>query len=81
MTRKEAEQKIMEIIAKSAETDREVREDTLLYEDLGLASVEVYVMLCELEETFGVKISAAELRNVCTAGDLCSLMIRALQQN
>ena len=41
MTRKEAEQKIMEIIAKSAEADREVREDTLLYEDLGLASVEV----------------------------------------
>lgn len=81
MTRKEAEQKIMEIIAKSAETDREIRADTLLYEDLGLASVEVYVMLCELEETFGVKISAAELRNVCTAGDLCNLMIRALQQN
>ena len=53
MTRKEAEQKIMEIIAKSAETGRE---DTLLYyEDLGLAFVEVYVMLCELEEMFGVK--------------------------
>ena len=78
MTRKEAEQKIMEIIAKSAETDREVKEDTLLYEDLGLASVEVYVMLCELEEMFGVKISAAELRNVCTAGEISGLIIRAL---
>lgn len=79
MTKKEAEQKVLELIAKAAEAETEVREETLLYEDLGLASVEVYVMLCELEETFGINLSAAALRDVCTVGDLCNLVMKELQ--
>ena len=40
--------RVFEVIRESTETEEEISEDTLLYEDMGLASVEVYVMLCDL---------------------------------
>lgn len=79
MTVKEAKEKILEVIVESTETDMEVKEDTALYEDMGLASVEVYVMLCDLEEVFGISIPASALRQIRTAGDLCDLVIRCLK--
>ena len=79
MTIEEAKQKIIEVIVESTETDMEVKEDTALYEDMGLASVEVYVMLCDLEEVFGISIPASALRQIRTAGDLCDLVIRCLK--
>ena len=45
MTIEEAKQKIIEVIVESTETEMEIGEDTALYEDMGLASVEEYVML------------------------------------
>ena len=45
---------------------------------MGLASVEAYVLLSDLEEEFGVRIPASALRNVRTTGDLCSLVIRKM---
>ena len=56
----------------------EIPEDTTLYEEMGLASVEAYVLLSDLEEEFGVRIPASALRNVRTTGDLCSLVIRKM---
>lgn len=79
MTVEEAKEKILEVIVESTETDMEVKEDTALYEDMGLASVEVYVMLCDLEEVFGISIPASALRQIRTAGDLCDLVIRCLK--
>lgn len=79
MTIEEAKEKILEVIVESTETDMEVKEDTALYEDMGLASVEVYVMLCDLEEVFGISIPASALRQIRTAGDLCDLVIRCLK--
>ena len=47
--------RVLEVIRKSTETEEEIGEDTQLYEDMGLASVEVYVMLCDLEEEFEIR--------------------------
>ena len=66
--------RVFEVIRESTETEEEISEDTLRYEDMGLASVEVYVMLCDLEEEFGITIPAASLREIRTAGDLCRLV-------
>lgn len=66
--------RVLEVIRKSTETEEEIGEDTQLYEDMGLASVEVYVMLCDLEEVFEISIPASTLREVRTAGDLCRLV-------
>ena len=73
MSIEELKQKILEVIA-----DLELTEDTTLYEEMGLASVEAYVLLSDLEEEFGVRIPASALRNVRTTGDLCSLVIRKM---
>ena len=78
MSIEELKQKILEVIAESTETELEVTEDTTLYEEMGLASVEAYVLLSDLEEEFGVRIPASELRNVSTTGDLCALVIREM---
>lgn len=80
MTTETLKQKIFSVIAETAETDMQVAENTALYEDLGFASIEVYVMLCDLEQAFGVKIPAKKLRNVHTAGDLCQLIIDELRK-
>ncbi len=78
MSVEELKQKILEIIVESTETELEVTEDTTLYEEMGLASVEAYVLLSDLEEAFGVRIPASALRNVRTTGDLCALVIREM---
>lgn len=78
MSIEELKQKILEVIAESTETELEVTEDTTLYEEMGLASVEAYVLLSDLEEAFGVRIPASALRNVRTTGDLCALVIREM---
>lgn len=78
MSIEELKQKILEVIAESTESDLELTEDTTLYEEMGLASVEAYVLLSDLEEEFGVRIQASALRNVRTTGDLCSLVIRKM---
>lgn len=75
MNVEELKQKILEVIMESTETELKVTEDTTLYEEMGLASVEAYVLLSDLEEAFGVRIPASALRNVRTAGDLCTLVI------
>ena len=79
MTVEEVKEKTMEVIRESTETELDLTEDTGLYEDMGLASVEVYVMLCDLEEVFGISIPASALRQIRTAGDLCDLVIRCLK--
>ena len=90
MTVEEVKEKTMEVIRESTETELDLTEDTGLYEDmglasveayvlLGLASVEAYVLLCDLEDTFGIKIPASELRKVGTVGDLCRLVIQLLK--
>ena len=78
MSIEKLKQKILEVIAESTETELEVTEDTTLYEEMGLASVEAYVLLSDLEEAFGVRIPASALRNVRTTGDLCALVIREM---
>ena len=71
MTIEEAKQKIIEVIVESTETEMEIGEDTALYEDMGLASVEV----------FGISIPASALRRIRKVGDLCELVIDRLSKN
>lgn len=80
MTVEEVKEKTMEVIRESTETELDITEDTGLYEDMGLASVEAYVLLCDLEDTFGIKIPASELRKVGTVGDLCRLVVQILRE-
>ena len=78
MTVEEVKQEMIRVIVEATETELTLTEETGLFEDMGLSSVEVVVMLSDLEEAFGVDIPASELRSVHTVGDLCQLVISIL---
>ena len=58
MTVQEAKKEIIRVIKVSTETELDITEQTNMFTDMGLSSVEVVVMLGELEDTFGIDIPA-----------------------
>ncbi len=48
----------------------EFTEDTLLTSDMGLNSFELFDLICEIEEHFGIEIPDRELMKLVTLGDL-----------
>lgn len=80
MTVQEAKKEIIRVIKVSTETELDITEQTNMFTDMGLSSVEVVVMLGELEDTFGIDIPASRLRRVRTVGDMCELVIRILTE-
>ena len=75
MTTQDAKKKIIDVIEESTETELELTPDTEIFADMGLSSVEVVVMLGDLEDAFGIDIPAADIRNVRTIGELSDLII------
>ena len=71
----DVKKKIIEVIKESTETEMTLTPDTELLADMGLSSVEVVVMLGDLEDVFGIDIPAADIRNVRTIGELSDLII------
>lgn len=80
MTVQEAKKEIIRVIKVSTETELDITEQTNMFTDMGLSSVEVVVMLGELEDTFGIDIPASWLRRVRTVGDMCELVIQILTE-
>ena len=80
MTVQEAKKEIIRVIKVSTETELDITEQTNMFTDMGLSSVEVVVMLGELEDTFGIDIPASRLRRVRTVGDKCELVIQILTE-
>ena len=79
MTTQDAKKKIIDVIEESTETELELTPDTEIFADMGLSSVEVVVMLGDLEDAFGIDIPAADIRNVRTIGELSDLIIFILK--
>ena len=75
MTTQDVKKKIIDVIEESTETELELTPDTEIFADMGLSSVEVVVMLGDLEDAFGIDIPAADIRNVRTIGELSDLII------
>lgn len=71
----DVKKKIIEVIKESTETEITLTPETELFADMGLSSVEVVVMLGDLEDAFGIDIPAADIRNVRTVGELSDLII------
>lgn len=53
--------------------------ETRLVEELGLSSVEITVLLSDLEDIFHIYIPASALRHVRCAGDLCRIVTERIQ--
>lgn len=80
MTLNEARQKIIDTIVESTETELGVTEEMYLVKDLGLSSMEVMVLLSDLEEGFGIRIPVSRLSRVQTVGDLSDVVIAILTE-
>lgn len=80
MTIQEAIKAMIHVIVESTETEVEVTEKTHLVEDLGLSSMEVVVLLGDLESAFGIDIPVSRVRRIQTVGDLCQVVISILME-
>lgn len=80
MTVEQARKKIIETIIEVTDTEEEVTEETLVVHELGLSSMEVLVMIGELEDIFGVDLNMKQSGNVKTVGQLCDMIIDQLRK-
>ena len=80
MTIAELNREILTVVRDSTETEMEITEDTHLIRQMGLSSVEIMMMVSDLEDAFGVEISASDLRHVQTVGDLCRVVADLLRR-
>jgi acyl carrier protein len=78
MTVEELNQEIYDVIYESTETELELTDDLHLITQMGLSSVEIMLMISDLEDRFGIELPVSELRNVSTVGQLCCVVLQAL---
>ena len=71
MQRAEIVSQILAILEISPE---DVREDSVLMDDLDLSSMEILTVVADLEEMFGLRIPEKELRNFVTIGDVADYL-------
>lgn len=80
MTVQEATKAIIDVIVESTEREMEITEKTLLVEEMELSSLEVVILLGDLERAFGIRIPVSKMHNVRTVGDLCQTVISILTE-
>ena len=75
MNRSEIIAQIVGILEDVAEiSPDEVREDSVLMDDLDLSSMEILTIVADLEEPFGIRIPEKELRRFVTISDLADYL-------
>ncbi len=63
--------KIRDIMVQYVDVDpAEIKEETLLAEDLGMTSYAMMSMMGDFEEAFGITVDETELTDVHTVGDI-----------
>ena len=70
-------EKIIELIA--AETDgdvSEINEETNLYDDLDMDSMDILSMALSFEEEFGVRFEKSEISLIKTVSDIQALIVK-----
>lgn len=80
MTIAELNKEIFTVILNSTETEVDITETTHLIRDMGLSSVEVMMMISDLEDWFDIEIPPSRLRQVQTVGDLCQTVLNILRK-
>ncbi len=63
-------EKLKKVIADVLNVDEnEITEDTSFVDDLGADSLDVFEIIMQLEDEFGIKISNEDAENIVTVGD------------
>lgn len=64
------EDKFLDILKKYSVSDVEITKDSTILNDLGISSLGMFSMVCELEEAYNKKINIMGLINVKKVGQL-----------
>ena len=80
MTIEKLKNDILSLVQESTETDLPITSETHLIRDMGLSSVEIMLLISDLEDHFDITISPTQLRNAQTIGDLTQLVAEELRQ-
>ncbi|MDO4169329.1 MAG: acyl carrier protein [Lachnospiraceae bacterium] len=81
MTEKSVRKKIIEIMIDSTETEEKITEETRIIEDLELSSMEVMVLVADLEDALGIQIPISKISNVHTVGEFCDVLIEIIRND
>lgn len=74
MKNKELVEKVQEVVGQFSKPGLEVQRDTAFVKDLGLESIQIIEMLCEIEDAFDLVIGESELSEVVTVADLAAVV-------
>ena len=79
MTREEVMAKVVEHLATELEVPAEtIDEGTRFKDDLDADSLDLYELVMELEDTYGVKVSEEEAARIETVGDAVDFVVGRL---
>ena len=71
--------KVIEVFALIADNDDDITSESDLIEDLGVSSMDILAMICNLEEEFKVKVPEKMIRCLTTIGDVADTMESLMQ--
>ncbi len=78
MKEKELLERVQKVVQQFAEPSLKVEHDTAFVKDLGLESIQIIEMLCEIEDAFDLVIGESELSDVVTVADLTAVVEKNL---
>lgn len=81
MTIAQLNKEILAVVSRSTETELEITENTHLLREMGLTSVEIMMLISDLEDHFDITIPANSLRGVQIIADLQSLVLDVIRTN
>jgi acyl carrier protein len=67
-------EKIKEIVDKEFYYEGELKPETRIIEDLGADSLDLPVLVINLEEKFGIRIHDEEIETITTIGDIVTIL-------
>ena len=74
MSYNEILERVINIFATMAETDEEITAESEIIEDLGISSMDVLLLICNLEEEFGIKIPERMVRKMASIDDVARIV-------
>ena len=66
--------RVIDVFAVIADTGDAITADSDLIEDLGVSSMDILMMICNLEEEFKIKVPEKMIRRMTTIGDVADVM-------
>ena len=77
MSREEVLKLVREHLAEELEVDAgQIREDTRFKEDLDADSLDLYELVMELEDTYGITVSEEQAARIATVGDAVEFVVQ-----